>query len=199
MKHFWNERFSSEIYIYGELPNKFFRSQLSLLPKGNILLPGEGEGRNAVWAAANGWQVDAVDYSESGREKALALSAKNNVKLNDYLIEDLTFFEPKKLYYDVIALVFVHLNPVDRPVLHQKLVEALKPGGRIIIEAFTPDQLRFNSGGPRNPDLLYSAEMLAGDFAQLKINLLEESIGFLDEGDNHAGKAALVRLVAEKL
>jgi SAM-dependent methyltransferase len=194
MKHFWNERYSLPEYVYGDTPNTFFREQLEKLKPGTILLPGEGEGRNAVWAASAGWQVVAVDYSEAAREKALALAAKKHTNLNQYLVEDLNSFMPLEKHYDAIALIFVHLMPTERQLLHQKLLKALKPGGTIIIEAFHPDQLQYNSGGPKNYEMLYTSEMLLKDFDGLKINFLDEGTYHLSEGNFHRGEAALVRM-----
>ena len=194
MKHFWNERYSLPEYVYGDTPNTFFREQLEKLKPGTILLPGEGEGRNAVWAASAGWLADAVDYSEMAREKAMQLAAYKKTRLNQYFVEDLNAFIPFENYYDAIALVFVHLMPTDRQLLHQKLIKALKPGGTIIIEAFHPDQLQYNSGGPKNSEMLYTHEMLSEDFKGLRINYLDEGIYHLSEGNFHRGEAALVRM-----
>lgn len=199
MKHFWDERYSSEVYIYGEKPNRFFSGELEKLPVGKLLLPGEGEGRNAVWAAANGWEVSALDYSSEARKKALALAKKNNVKLHDYTLAHLETVHLPENHFDAVAAVFLHLEPELRKVFHKKIIQSLKPGGHVIIEAFNKDQLSFQSGGPKKPDLLYSIDMLQADFASMEIISLFETNETLDEGAHHSGPAALVRLFARKV
>jgi 2-polyprenyl-3-methyl-5-hydroxy-6-metoxy-1,4-benzoquinol methylase len=79
---FWDERYSTTEFIYGSEPNSFFKSELEKLASGKILLLGEGEGRNAVYTALNGWTVDAVDFSLKAKEKALQLAEENKVHIN---------------------------------------------------------------------------------------------------------------------
>ncbi|MDY0078770.1 MAG: class I SAM-dependent methyltransferase [Bacteroidales bacterium] len=197
MKSSWNERYAQQEYIYGLEPNVFFRQTLAALKPGKMLLPGEGEGRNASWAARLGWDVDAIDYSESGREKALLLANKLNVSFN-YSISELseTGFTPDT--YDFIALIFVHFPEHQREIVHQNLIKSLKPGGIILIEAFHKSQLQYNSGGPKNAALLYDANLLIKDFKELDIKELVESTSHLNEGEWHKGPAALVRMIASR-
>ena len=102
MKTFWDERYSSEEYIYGKEPNEFFAEQIRRLGPGMILLPAEGEGRNAVYAAQIGWKVHAFDSSSVGAAKALDLAAEKNVNIL-YAISDIETFEPGDFKYDVIG------------------------------------------------------------------------------------------------
>ncbi len=198
MKSLWNDRFASDEYIYGEQPNVFFAEILNRLKPGKLLLPGEGEGRNAVWAARQGWDVTAIDYSEAGREKALKLASRYKVKLSDYIIVDLEDYRPEAESFDTIALVYIHLPPALRNKVHHRFVQALKPGGTIIIEAFHTNQLQYDSGGPKNEDMLYTMEMLRTDFKSLQMNQLEYCTEVLNEGQYHQGQAALLRMVAQK-
>ncbi len=197
MTQFWNQRYSSPEYAYGRTPNTFFAEALTDLQPGRMLLPGEGEGRNAVFAARAGWDVDAVDFSEEGRKKALRLADENDVTIN-YSLGDLEELAPAKHSYDVVALIFVHLPPILRKSLHARCIEALRPGGRMIIEAFTPDQLKYTSGGPKEQSLLYTRSMLEADFLPLEIVFQEEKTIILNEGPFHDGEAAVVRLIAIK-
>lgn len=198
MKQFWNERFSAENYMYGEHPNVFFMEQLAHLQPGNLLLPGEGEGRNAVWAARHGWKVTAVDYSEEGRKKTSQLAQKHNTELEAYLIEDLNHYVPKNSGFDAVALVFVHMMPEERVKLHAKLIESLRPDGILILESFSKNQLKFNSGGPKNLEMLYDIDSLKIDFEQLMIDSIQEEIVFLEEGYHHLGEASVIRMIARK-
>ena len=198
MKQFWNERFSAENYMYGEHPNVFFMEQLAHLQPGNLLLPGEGEGRNAVWAARHGWKVTAVDYSEEGRKKTSLLAQKHKTELEAYVIEDLNHFVPKISGFDAVALIFVHMRPDERIKLHAKLIESLRPGGILILESFSKNQLKFNSGGPKNLEMLYDIDSLNIDFEQLTIDFIQEEIVFLEEGQHHLGEASVIRMIARK-
>ena len=82
MKQFWNDRYSEEEFIYGVEPNEFLKLELDKIPTGSILLPAEGEGRNAVYAASKGWNVTAFHYSEAAKVKTTLLAEKMNVKLD---------------------------------------------------------------------------------------------------------------------
>jgi len=195
---FWNERFSMDEYIYGTIPNKFFKEQIDKLKPGRLLLLGEGEGRNSVYASTKGWKVDAVDFSKTAKEKALLLAKQNDVNIN-YTINNLADFIPNENCYDAIGLIFVHLKPDSRFVAHERIINALKNNGRIILEAFEKQQLGKKTGGPQSAEMLYSNEELKNDFKDLKIHFLEEKTVLLNEGDSHKGKASVIRFVAEKL
>ena len=103
---FWDERYSSNDFVYGTKPNTFFKDELDKLKTGNILLLGEGEGRNAIYAAVKGWNVDAVDFSIIAKEKALKLAEENSVSIN-YEIIDLSQYKPKANYYDAAAIILL--------------------------------------------------------------------------------------------
>lgn len=197
--NFWDERYSSEEYVYGTEPNQFFKEQIDKISvPGKLLLPGEGEGRNAVHAAKMGWQVDAFDQSSAGKLKALRLAEANNLTIN-YSIVDLAKFTPQKKYYNCAAIIFVHFNSEERKSFHQKIVEYLKPGGILILESFSKNQLGKSSGGPQNLEMLYSIEEIKNDFKEMRMILLEEKNVLLNEGDKHGGDASVIRYVGEKL
>lgn len=197
MKLFWDERFSQDAYIYGEAPNVFFQEILQEYSPGKLLLPGEGEGRNAVWAATVGWDVTAVDYSISGKAKALKLAGQRKTQI-DYQIQDLAQLKVPENTFDAVALIFVHLPVQIRQTVHQELVKSLRPGGLLIVEAFHKDQLQYNSGGPKNEEMLYNVGMLQEDFEGLNPMLINETTTILNEGEWHRGEAAVVRFVARK-
>jgi cyclopropane fatty-acyl-phospholipid synthase-like methyltransferase len=194
----WDERYNRKEYVYGSTPNVFFENQLTDLKPGDILLPCEGEGRNALFAAQSNWNVVAFDSSEVGKNKAMALAAQNNVSY-DYQILDVNEanFEPES--FDVIALIYAHFKPQLRSKFHATIQRWLKPGGKIILEAFNPNQLNYNSGGPKDLDMLYSTDILYKDFEGMKIELIETSTIVLDEGAFHQGDAAVIRFVAQKV
>jgi len=197
MKEMWDQRFSSEEYVYGTEPNLFFKEKLEVLHPGKLLLPAEGEGRNAVFAAQQGWQVIAVDYSEQARIKALKLAGMNNVQI-DYIVSDMTNMYFDKEVFDAAALVCFHLMPELRKIVHAKIISSLKPGGYIILEAFNTKQIKNSSGGPKSVEMLYSIPVLKNDFHELDILSLEETTSNLDQGDFHNGEAEIIRLFGRK-
>lgn len=198
MKEFWDERYAAKAYVYGTKPNAFLIEQLAKInPVGKVLFPCEGEGRNAVFAALNGWKVDAFDYSESGKVKALQLANEHQVMI-DYQLADATLFNFGTEKYDVVAFIFAHFPENLRSVLHKKAIQSLKKGGHIILEAFNPQQLNNTSGGPRDLSMLYTEEMLSEDFNTLtKLSLTSNQV-ILDEGEYHQGLADVVQMVARK-
>lgn len=197
MKEFWNERYSTNEFVFGYEPNEFFKEQILNFPAGKLLLLGEGEGRNAVFAAENGWDVHAVDWSESAQRKALAFARSKNV-LFQYTVADIVGFFPERNTYDVVAMIFFHLEPEIREIVHSRVIDSLVRGGKIIIEAYEKEQLGKTSGGPQQTDMLYSLEELVTDFIELNfLHLSKEKIN-LSEGNAHQGEACVVRFVAEK-
>jgi cyclopropane fatty-acyl-phospholipid synthase-like methyltransferase len=198
MKDFWNERYAEDGFAYGTQPNAFLHSQIGLLSKGDsVLVVGDGEGRNGVWLAERGMQVLTVDYSEAGVAKANSLAIERGVKINTQLA-DLNEWDWPIDAFDAVVSVFLHFPSDNRTNLHHHMIEALKPGGLILMEAFNKDQLSYKSGGPPVEDMLYSKDILASDFNALEIELLEELITELDEGQYHSGPGAVVRLLGRK-
>ena len=197
MPNFWNSRYNTEDFVYGREPNVFFARTLGPLSPGKLLLPGEGEGRNAVYAASLGWEVDAFDQSRVGSEKAERLAREMKVQIS-YRVCDILEFPFNAGTYDAVALIFIHAPSALRKMLHQAVVEALKPGGIVILEAFHTTQLGRDSGGPQSIDLLFSKEMLLEDFGSLEIELIEETEVDLDEGLFHGGAAKVLRFKGRK-
>lgn len=139
----------------------------------------------------------AFDYSEAGRVKALRLAEQRGVTLN-YQLAEAGQFESEPETFDAVALIYAHFPPVLRQHLHSQVVQWLKPGGVVILEAFHPGQLAYASGGPKDKSMLYTAEILRSDFSPLAINLLEEQETLLEEGAYHSGSGYVTRMVATK-
>ena len=197
MKDFWNERYAKKEFIYGTEPNEFLREELEKLPAGKIILPCDGEGRNAVFAAKLGWEVNAFDYSASAKEKAYALARQEGVSPH-YEVADIHEKEFKENSADVVTLIYAHFPEELRKIAHQKAIKWLKPGGKLVLEAFNPKQLPNESGGPKNIEMLYTEDILREDFKELKIEKLESLETNLSEGNFHKGKADIIRLIAIK-
>lgn len=195
---FWNKRYAAENYAYGTSPNAFFAQQLASLSPGKMLLPCEGEGRNAVYAAGLGWQTIAVDRSNAGRLKANELANLKGVDICYVLGNCLELGYPSNRY-DLVGLIYAHLPSEERKVLLQKMSGALKPGGIVVLEAFSHHQLAYESGGPKDLDWLYSLELLKEELPEFTWKLAQEEEIDLAEGEFHKGKAHVVRLVAQKV
>jgi SAM-dependent methyltransferase len=198
MKEFWDQRYSAKEYIYGQEPNNFVKAQLQLLEPGKLLLPCEGEGRNAVFAARNNWDVLAIDQSIEGQKKAFALAKTYHVSFR-YDIGDMLKYEfTNEDKFDVIALVFAHFPPEIRSTIHSRLINQLKHGGKLMLEAFSTSQLGKPSGGPPALEMLYDKNTLFEDFKKLNTVHLSELNTELQEGSLHRGEASLIRYVGEK-
>ena len=192
--NFWNQNFSVAGYKYGTAPNAFLAEQQPRFkPGGDVLVPGDGEGRNGVWLAQQGHRVTAMDGSEVGLQKAQSLASERGVALHTEL-GDLADWTPDPASFDAVVLVFVHLQPAIRARAHRRLAAALRPGGWLLLEGFHPQQLQHRSGGPKDPSMLFTPELLRDDFA----GLLEEQLAWqgeltLNEGPGHQGLAHTTR------
>lgn len=198
MRKTWDDKYNSKQFLYGKEPNTYFAEKLRRLPLGKLLLPAEGEGRNAVFAAGLGWYVHAVDSSAVAKAKALRFAEDLGVKIT-YDVSDLLEAELKPESYDVIGMAFLHLPPNIRQIVHRKLQAALKPGGIFIANAFSKEQLKHGTGGPPIEALLYTTEQLQADFDQMEIAELETKIITLNEGTGHRGKASVIHFYGKKV
>ena len=192
--NFWDQAFDTPHYKYGTEPNAFLRANAHRLhPGSTVLVPGDGEGRNGVWLARQGHAVLSVDSSAVGLRKAHALAAEQGVQLRT-LEADLAAWTPAPASADAVVLTYVHLPAALRSAVHRNLARALRPGGLLLLEAFHPQQLQFQSGGPKDAALLYTLEQLRSDFDGLLHEVLaEECTVELDEGPGHHGTAYVVR------
>ncbi len=195
---FWNERYKEESYAYGSHPNDFIKEHLSIFGTGSrILSLAEGEGRNAVFLAQKGHNVTGVDFSEEGRKKALKLASQNNVNIG-YDICDLTSYDFKKNKWDAIISIFCHLTETHRNAIHQTIKHALKPGGIFILEAYNKEQLKYETGGPKDEKHLVACDELKAMFNNFEILLAEELEREIYEGDYHTGKASVTQFIARR-
>ena len=194
----WNERFGSAEYVYGFEPNDFLREQAMTLPRGKALSLAEGEGRNAVWLAKQGFDVWSVDSSSAGVAKTLKLAESHGVTVHatvgdlaDYVIEPAT--------WDVIVSIFAHTPPPIRRRIHQQVVKGLRHGGVYLLEAYTPAQIALGTGGPKDPSLMPTVELLADELSGLQFDRLEEVTRDVVEGSLHTGQASVVQVIARVL
>lgn len=194
----WDERFSQVEPVYGEEANRFLRAQaLGIRPGMKVLVPGDGYGRNGIWLAKQGLLVHTVDLSPVGVERARKAAQAADVQMTIEQADLSTWNWPVE-EFDAVVAIFLHLPPDVRAKVHGSMLRALRPGGIVILEAFTPAQLQYSSGGPKQVDLLYTAELLRQDFADTETLHLEEAKIQLDEGHMHRGPASVVSAVFRK-
>lgn len=194
---FWDKRFGNEEYVYGTDPNQFFKSAIDHLPIGKILIPGAGEGRDAVYAASLGWDVYCLDLSPEGRNKAQKLAADKGVSIHYDIINISDATYPNNSF-DVIASIFFHLPTPVRHHFFSQVVNWLKPDGRFIAELFSKDQLQFASGGPKDIDMLTNDALLTSELSKLKCLHIHQHETLLQEGSFHNGLASVVDYIGIK-
>jgi 2-polyprenyl-3-methyl-5-hydroxy-6-metoxy-1,4-benzoquinol methylase len=193
----WDDRYNRADYFYGKQPNDFVRQVCPQIPKGKILCLAEGEGRNAVYLAQQGYRVTAVDASEVGIAKAQRLAAEHGVPLQT-IVTDLAEFEIRPQSWDGIVAIFCHLPPPLRAQIHRQVVEGLRPGGVFVLEAYTPAQLNFKTGGPPVAELMMDWPTLQQELAGLTFNIGEELERDIHEGIGHRGHSAVVQVFGVK-
>lgn len=198
----WEDRYSKNEYAYGVEPNEFLKEQLPKIAVGTILIPAEGEGRNAVFAAKLGWAVSAFDISTEGRKKALKLAQENNVMI-DYQVGELPALGYKHEQFDAIALIYAHFPAILKSAYHTLLSGYLRKGGIIIFESFSKNHLAYRDknekvGGPADIASLFSIDEVKSDFKDYDIITLTEDVITLKEGVYHNGDGSVIRFVGRK-
>jgi 2-polyprenyl-3-methyl-5-hydroxy-6-metoxy-1,4-benzoquinol methylase len=195
----WNARFSAEHYIFGTAPNAFLAAQAPRLRPGmRALCVADGEGRNSVWLAQQGLHVRAFDFSPTGLVKARKLAADAGVRV-DYRQADIREWNWDAEQYDVVAAIFFQfLTPAERPAVFDGLKRALKPGGLLILQGYRPEQIPYGTGGPKQPENMYTEDLLRQHFGDLEILHLASHDDEVDEGPGHRGMSALIDLVARR-
>ncbi len=193
----WDKRYSSESYAYGIEPNDFLREQADRLPVGDTLCLGEGEGRNAVFLAGLGHKITALDASVVGLEKAQKLAEERSVTI-ETVLANLANYELEANRWDTVVSIYCHLPAPLRKKVHGQIAQSLCPGGVFILEAFTPRQLEFKTGGPPVVEMMMDLETLRSELTGLDFEIGEETVREIHEGPHHNGTSAVVQLVARK-
>lgn len=193
----WDKIYSETGYTYGTKPNDFLQENVFQLKSGSVLCVAEGEGRNAVFLAKQGFIVTAVDSSVVGLEKAQRLSAEEGIEITT-IHADLKDFDFGIERWDNVVSIFCHLPPELREKVHQEIKLSLVAEGVLLLEAFTPKQLEFATGGPAQIDRLMSQAQLENDFEGLRISLSQEIERDIAEGERHKGRSAVAQMIAIK-
>jgi SAM-dependent methyltransferase len=193
----WNARYAGDEFVYGTEPNDFVAAVAARIPPGPVLCLAEGEGRNAVYLATLGHPVTAVDQAEIALAKAQGLAAARGVTIKT-VAADLAEFAIAPAAWAGIVSVWAHLPPPLRRAVHGQVVRGLLPGGRFILEAYSPAQLAFDTGGPRQVEMLMTAAQLQVELAGLAFEILRELERDVREGSKHTGRSAVVQVLARK-
>ena len=195
----WQTRYATPEYAFGKSPNYFLESCKRLLPRsGRALAVADGEGRNGVWLAEQGLDVVSIDFSTAAQRKAKALAAERDVKVTFELVDVHNWNYPSAAF-DVVAEIFTQFsNPADRARKWAGMLKALKPYGLLIIQGYTPKQLEYGTGGPKEIENLYTRAMLEQEFGGLRELSLVEEERDIHEGTSHGGISAVINLTARK-
>jgi SAM-dependent methyltransferase len=193
----WDDRYAVDEYVYGTSPNTFLAEHYQQLPKGKVLCLAEGEGRNAVFLAEQGYDVTAVDNSAVGLEKAQKLAQQRGVAI-ETVVADLAHFDLGQSKWDGIVSIFCHLPPAMRQRVHAQIPNALKPNGIFLLEAYCPKQLEYKTGGPHVVEMTVSLENLENEIQGLDCLMMHETERDVTEGIFHTGLGAVVQLIAKR-
>lgn len=198
-KPMWDERYSAESYVFGTEPAAFLRARANLLEPGQTALAvADGEGRNSVFLAEKGLSVTAMDASSVGIEKAKRLATERGVTI-DFQLADIHDWTWTPEAYDLVVAVFIQfLSPAERPAIFRGMAQTLRPGGRLLLHGYRPEQVDYGTGGPPHRENMYTEAQLREDFRDLQIEELVAYDAVIEEGHGHSGRSALVDLVARK-
>ena len=195
----WNQRYAGSEFLFGTEPNAWLREHVSALSRGGrILSVADGEGRDSVWLAKQGFAVDAFDISERAVETAREFAQREGASIKFTLAGVDAFAWPESLYDGVVAIFVQFADPATRSRLFERIVRSLKPGGVLILQGYTPKQLEFKTGGPSIRTHLYTREMLESAFAGMTILEMRDYEAEIHEGTGHSGVSALMGVMARK-
>jgi SAM-dependent methyltransferase len=191
----WESRYAGDSYLYGTEPNDFLKGSAAGLAIGTVLCLADGEGRNGVHLATAGHTVTSVDVTEAGIAKAARLADERGVQLTA-VVADLASYDLGEQRWDLIVSIFAHTPPEIRRRVHGSIAAALKPSGRLILEAYTPDQVGRGTGGPPVPELTMTLDALRSELTDMTIEVGRETVRSVIEGPGHTGDGAVVQVIA---
>lgn len=195
----WEERFATDAYVYGKAPSQFLARHAGCLDHGaRALSVADGEGRNSVFMAEHGVQVDALEYAPSAIEKAQRLAAERGVAVHSIHADVLTY-DWADAAYDIVAGIFIQfVGPAERAQMFQGMARALRPGGILMLHGYRPEQVGYGTGGPPDPDNMYTEGLLRAAFPDWQVLVCASYDAELNEGAGHAGPSALIDFIALK-
>lgn len=195
----WNERFAVKEFVFGKAPSQFLVAQERFLTPGqSALAVADGEGRNSVFMAEKGLTVTAMEAAPNAIAKGRALAKERGVQV-DFVQGDIFDWDWDAVQYDVVAAIFIQfMGAGERAGVFEGMKRAVRPGGLMLLHGYTPEQIAFGTGGPKAEENMYTEDLLARTFDGWEVLRLEAYEATLDEGPGHAGRSALIDLVARK-
>ncbi|MEZ4695415.1 MAG: class I SAM-dependent methyltransferase [Rhodothermales bacterium] len=193
----WDDRYSQAEFVYGTEPNDFLRDNARKIPGPDVISLAEGEGRNAVFLAGLGFNVTGVDSSRVGLDKAQRLAKVRSVKITT-VQSDLADFDFGVEKFDGLVSVFCHLPTALNRSVFKMAIRSLRPGGIVVLEAYSPRQLDYGTGGPPNIELLHSVEEWKQILDGFEFELAHEVVRMIEEGEYHKGQSSVVQIIARK-
>ena len=195
----WAKRYTTPGYLFGTEPNAFLKSQAHLLRKGQTALAiADGEGRNGVFLAEQGLDVLSLDFSDVAQDKARALAKQRGVSMR-LAQADMTQWVWTPETFNVVVGIFIQFaTPPQRAAMFAGIKQTLKPGGLLLLQGYGLKQLDYKTGGPSEPERLYTRKLLEECFADFSSLEIQEHDSVIKEGDHHVGMSALVDLVGRK-
>lgn len=194
----WNNRYAGDDYVFGTEPNDFLKAVAGEMPSNaNVLCLADGEGRNGVYLAQLGHQITSVDMSNVGLQKAAKLATASNVTITT-IQADLANYDLGETQWDCVVSIFFHIPPKLQQIIYPRIIRSLKPAGLLILESYTPDQLKFGTGGPPVADLMLTLDLARSAFGEMEFLHAEELERDVVEGIGHTGRAAVLQLIARK-
>ena len=193
----WEDRYAADEFLYGTEPNDFLRDHVDHLPDGPVVCLADGEGRNGVFVASTGRPTTSIDLTAAGVAKTRRLAEDRGVVI-EAIQADLSTFELGVDQWAGAVSIFAYMPPPVRRDLHRRVVAALRPGGVLILEAYTPDQIGRGTGGPPVAEMTMSLELLRSELDGLDIEHGVETLRDVREGPGHTGMGAVVQVIARK-
>ncbi len=195
----WEARYAAPGYAFGKAPNYFLAACKPLLPPaGRALAVADGEGRNGVWLAEQGLDVTSIDFAPSAQAKARALADERGVHV-DIRQADVHSWDYPHAAFDLVVEIFTQFStPQERARKWAGMRAALKPGGLLILQGYTPKQLEYGTGGPKQVENLYTRAMLEDAFGDYRDVTITEEEREIYEGTAHGGMSAVIGLTARK-
>lgn len=184
----WDERYAAEELVWSRGPNRFVAEQLAELPPGRALDLAGGEGRNAIWLAQRGWDVELVEFSQEALDKAAALAASVDVRLQ-LTLADLTA-SPALRPADLVVVAYLQLPREPTRAVLRRAASWVGPGGTLLLVAHARRNLDDGVGGPADPEVLRTLDEVVDDLSGtgVTVDLASEVLRPVttEDGDRHA-------------
>jgi 2-polyprenyl-3-methyl-5-hydroxy-6-metoxy-1,4-benzoquinol methylase len=187
----WDRRYADVANLWATKPNRFLVAEVASVPAGRALDLACGEGQNAIWLASVGWDVTGVDFSEVAIRKAATRAERDGVEV-EFVCADLVEYEPAQASYDLVLVMYLHIPATRRRAVHEQAAAAVAPGGTFLLLGHDLTNLADGVGGPKDPDLLYTAEEIASELPEVEIEKATTVLRDVD-GEERAAIDTLVR------